>query len=157
MPDSLTHADSILINATPEQVFAVVSDVTRTGEWSPVCEACWWDEGDGPRPGAFFTGRNVTPDRTWETRCEVTVCEAGRAFGWGVTEGNVFWTYTMRPVGSSTELTESWEFTAKGQAFFAQRFGADAAAEVEKRRQAAQEGIPVTLRAMKRIIEESDD
>ena len=24
----------------------MVSDVTRMGEWSPVCKACWWDEGD---------------------------------------------------------------------------------------------------------------
>lgn len=50
-------------------------------------------------------------------------------------------------------LTESWEFTPAGQAFFVQRYGADAPAEVAAREQAAHEGIPATLAAMKRIIE----
>ena len=31
------------------------------GEWSPICRACWWDEGGGPQVGAWFTGRNETP------------------------------------------------------------------------------------------------
>jgi len=153
VPEPLTYAESILIAASPGEVYAVVSDVTRTGEWSPVCRDCWWDEGDGPRVGSFFTGRNVTADRTWETRCEVIAAEEGRAFGWSVTEGNVHWVYSMEPVEAGTELTESWEFTVKGQEFFAERFGADAPAEIEKRRRAALAGIPATLAAMKAVIE----
>jgi ribosome-associated toxin RatA of RatAB toxin-antitoxin module len=152
---SLTYSDSILIAAPPEEVYAVVSDVTRTGEWSPICSECWWDEGNGPRVGSFFTGRNVTPDRTWETRCEVVVADEGTAFGWSVTDGNVHWVYAMKSVDGGTELTESWEFTPKGQAFFAQRFGDDAPTEIAKREQAARAGIPATLSAMKRVIEES--
>ena len=53
----------------------MVSDVTRMGEWSPVCKACWWDDGDSPRVGAWFTGRNELPERTWETRSEVVAAE----------------------------------------------------------------------------------
>ena len=34
---ALTHRESILVTATPEAVYDLVSDVTRTGEWSPVC------------------------------------------------------------------------------------------------------------------------
>ncbi|MBP1326870.1 hypothetical protein JOF28_002102 [Leucobacter exalbidus] len=151
---SLTHSESIVISASPDEVYAVVSDVTRTGEWSPVCNACWWDKGDGPRIGAFFTGRNVTPERTWETRSEVVIAEPGKAFGWSVAEGRVLWTYSMQPVPAGTELTESWEFTPTGQAFFAQKMGERAPAEIESRRQAALSGIPVTLAAIKRIIEQ---
>ena len=58
----------------------MVSDVTRIGEWSPVCKACWWDEGSAAHVGDWFTGRNVLPDRTWETRSEVIVAERGREF-----------------------------------------------------------------------------
>ena len=47
------------------------------GEWSPICRACWWDEGAGPEAGAWFTGRNETPERTWETRCQVVAADAG--------------------------------------------------------------------------------
>lgn len=35
--ESLTHAASIHIPAPPSVVYAAISDVTRTGEWSPVC------------------------------------------------------------------------------------------------------------------------
>jgi hypothetical protein len=153
MTASLTFSDSLHIDATPDDVYAIVADVTRTGEWSPVCRECWWDEGDGPRLGAHFTGRNVIPDRTWETRCEVIAADEGCRFGWSVNGGSVIWLYTMEPVEDGTTLTESWEFTPAGQAFFAQRFGADAPAEVAAREKAAHEGIPATLAAMKRIIE----
>ena len=30
----------------------MIADVTRMGGWSPMCKACWWNEGDGPRVGA---------------------------------------------------------------------------------------------------------
>lgn len=153
MTESLTYAESIVIEAKPEEVYAAVSDVTRTGEWSPICRECWWDEGDGPHVGAHFTGRNQTGDRTWETRSEVVVAEVGRAFGWSVNDGKVLWTYTMAPVAAGTELTESWEFTPLGQAFFAERYGADAAAEIRTRTEHAHQGIPATLAAIKRVVE----
>ena len=103
--------------------------------------------------GAFFTGRNVTETRTWETRCEVIAAEEGREFGWSVNDGNVHWTYSMAEGEGGTELTESWVFTSKGQAFFEQRFGENAAREVAVRTTAAHEGIPITLAAIKAVIE----
>lgn len=130
MASSLTYSESIRINAAPETVYALVSDVTRTGEWSPVCKECWWDEGDGPRVGVVFTGRNVTP-------------------------GRVFWTYRMEEVNGGTELTETWEFPPAGQQFFDEKYGEDAAAQVASREAAARSGIPTTLAAIKRIIEQS--
>ena len=153
MTASLTFSDSIHISATPDDVYPIVADVMRTGEWSPVCRECRWDEGDGPWVGAHFTGRNVTSDRTWETRCDVIAADEGRRFGWSVSGGNVIWLYTMEAAEGGTRLTESWEFTPAGQAFFTQRFGADAPAEIAAREKAAHEGIPATLAAMKKIIE----
>lgn len=155
MTDSLRFSDSIHVEATPEDVYATVSDVTRTGEWSPICRECWWDEGDGPRAGAHFTGRNVTGDRTWETRSEVTSAVEGVEFSWSVSGGKVKWSYTMRPVGTGTELTESWEFTPAGQAFFVEKYGDQAPAEIAARTRAAHEGIPATLAALKGILEAS--
>ncbi len=64
----------------------MLADVTRMGEWSPVCTACWWDEGDGPHVGAKFTGRNERPERTWETRSEVVTADRGGEFAWVVGE-----------------------------------------------------------------------
>ena len=67
----LTHSGSLVISAAPEDLYDMVADVTRMGEWSPICKSCWWDEGAGPQVGAWFTGRNELPERTWETRSEV--------------------------------------------------------------------------------------
>ena len=44
------HQESIRVEASAEAVYDLVSDITRTGEWSPVCVSCWWDdERHGPR------------------------------------------------------------------------------------------------------------
>ena len=47
------------INASPETVFAMVSDLTRMGEWSPENQGGQWVKGaTGPAVGAQFKGRN---------------------------------------------------------------------------------------------------
>jgi hypothetical protein len=151
----LQMSESIFIAASPEQVYALVSDVTRTGEWSPICKACWWDEGDGPEVGAWFTGRNETPERTWETRSQVVAATPGRSFAWQVNGDLVYWAYTMKPRDGGTLLTESWKVLPAGIAAFRERFGEQAEAELEARRLAAETGIPATLAAIKAIAEAS--
>lgn len=153
MTDALTLSGSILIAATPDEVYAVVSDVTRTGEWSPICRECWWDEGDGPRVGSRFTGRNVTPERTWETRSEVIAAEPGRHFAWSVADGVVTWGYRIEASGDGSRLTEYWEFTGAGQERFVERYGDDAPRQVADRHDAARSGIPATLAAIKDVVE----
>jgi len=148
-----THADSVLVHATPEEVYAVVSDVTRTGEWSPTCQECRWDEGAGPEVGAWFTGRNVTSARTWETRSQVVAAKPGREFAWLVGQGYVRWGYTMEPADAGTLLTESWEFLPAGQAYFHERFGEHAQEQIEERTRSAHRDIPATLAAIKRVVE----
>lgn len=137
----------------PDELYAMVSDVTRMGEWSPICKACWWDEGQGPEVGAWFTGRNELPERTWETRSQVVAADPGRKFAWEVNDGWVYWGYTFEPEGEGTRLTESWEFLAKGIEGFRERFGDAADAEIAKRSDAARDGIPATLAAIKKAAE----
>jgi hypothetical protein len=149
----LKLSDSISVAVPPDKLYALVSDVTRMGEWSPICKACWWDEGAGPQVGAWFTGRNQTPERTWETRSQVVAADPGREFAWEVNNGWVHWGYTFEPDDEGTRLTETWEFLPAGIAGFQERFGADAEAEIDKRHDAARSGIPATLAAIKRAAE----
>jgi hypothetical protein len=151
--DSLTHSGSIVVRSSPEALYDLVSDVTRTGEWSPVCTACWWDEGQSASVGAWFTGRNEVPGRTWETRSQVVAAERGREFAFLVGGRLVRWGFTFAPVEGGTELTESWEFLPAGQELFAERYGEDAQRQIEDRTRAAHEGIPATLAAIQRIAE----
>lgn len=146
-------SESIHVAADPDELYAMVSDVTRMGEWSPICRACWWDEGDGPRVGAWFTGRNETPSRTWETRSQVVAADPGREFAWEVNNGWVYWGYTFEPADGGTTLTEHWELRPKGIAGFRERYGDQADAQIAERREAARTGIPATLAAIKKAAE----
>ncbi|CAN3130377.1 Polyketide cyclase [Mycobacterium sp. smrl_JER01] len=146
-------SESIVVAVPADQLYALVTDITRTGEWSPICKACWWDEGAGPRVGAWFTGRNETPERTWETRCQVVVADPGRRFAWEVNDGWVYWGYEFTAQRDGTRLTESWELRPKGVAGFRERYGAAADSEIAARSAAARSGIPATLAAIKRVAE----
>jgi Polyketide cyclase / dehydrase and lipid transport len=150
---SLRYSESIVIARPPEAVYDMVSDVTRMGEWSPVCKACWWDEGQGPRPGAWFTGRNELPERTWETRSLVEKADRGREFAFLVGGSWVRWGYTFTAVDGGTLLTESWEFLPDGIAGFHDRYGEDAQAQIADRAEKARNGIPITLAAIKKAAE----
>ncbi|WP_141013041.1 SRPBCC family protein [Nocardioides sambongensis] len=155
MTDIRSHQESITVQATPEDLYALVSDITRTGEWSPVCTACWWDDdAEAGHVGAWFTGHNELPGRTWETRSEVVTAEPGREFAWKVGGRLVRWGFTLDPAEAGmTTLTESWEFLPDGIAFFEEKFGDDAPAQIADRTQQALDGIPRTLAAIKRIAE----
>jgi polyketide cyclase/dehydrase/lipid transport protein len=106
----LTHADSIVITRSPADLYDMVSDVTRMGEWSPVCKACWWDDGQGPSVGAWFTGRNELAGRDpWETRSQVVAAVPGKEFAFVVGGAWTRWGYTFTPAADGTLVTESWE------------------------------------------------
>ncbi|WP_148612945.1 SRPBCC family protein [Nocardioides rubriscoriae] len=151
-----SHQESIKVDASAEALYDLVSDITRTGEWSPVCTSCWWDdEATAGRVGAWFTGRNELPHRTWETR-SVVAAEHGREFAWIVGGGFVRWGFALVPAQTGTKLIESWEFLPAGIAMFEEKFGDDAVAEIADRTQQALDGIPTTLAAIKRIAEAPD-
>ena len=150
---SLSYSESIVVARSPEDLYDMVSDVTRMGEWSPVCTACWWDDGQGARPGAWFTGRNELPERTWETRSEVVAADPGQEFAFVVGGSWVRWGFTFAPVDGGTQVTESWEFLPDGIARFHNRFGSDAPAQIADRALAARDGIPATLAALKKAAE----
>ncbi len=149
----LTYSESIVVSRPAAELYDMVADVTRTGEWSPVCRACWWDERARPEVGAWFTGRNEVPGRTWETRSQVLVADRGKEWAFAVGGSSVRWSYTFAPVAGGTEVTESWEFLPDGLARFDERYGDDAAAQVQDRADAAHRGIPATLAAIKAAAE----
>ena len=150
----LEFSDSVTVALAPDEVYALVSDVTRIGEWSPVCKACWWDDPDaGAVVGAWFTGRNVLPDRTWETRSQVVAAEPGREFAWEVNNGWVRWGFSIEPAPAGSRLTQHWRFRPKGIAGFGERFGDDADAQIAERSRLALSGIPETLAAIKSTAE----
>lgn len=149
-----SHSESLSIHASPQQVWDVVTQIERTGEWSPVCRAAWWKEpADGPEVGAWFHGRNEDGGQVWETESLVVAAEEPVEFTWVVMGNAVRWSYSLAPEGDGTILTESWAVQSEGFALFSEMFGIEAVPELEWRRDAALSGITDTLRSIKRIVE----
>lgn len=107
-------AVTVHMAAPPERVWALVSDVTRIGRYSPeTFEAEWLDGATGPAVGARFRGhvrRNGRGPVYWTT-CTVLESEPGRRFTFGVGDPahplNV-WSYRLDPVDGATDVTESF-------------------------------------------------
>jgi len=115
--DRMRDSVTVHMAAPPDKVWDLVSDVTKIGRYSPeTFEAEWLDGATGPAVGAKFRGhvkRNGRGPVYW-TKCEVTACEPGRKFAFGVlTGGRVLnvWSYTLDPAGDGTDVTESFELT----------------------------------------------
>ena len=154
------HSDSITISRPPEDVYAIVSDVTRMGEVSPVCRSGAWDDPDERgKKGAWFTGHNAIGEFTWDTHCKVVAAEPGREFTF-INHGPngdaelVRWGYTFEPEGNSTKVTESWQVLPAYPDFvMAGDPKLDVKARVEGMAQMAQDGIKDTLANLKRVAE----
>lgn len=98
-----------VIEAPPEVVYDLLSDVTRMGVFSPENTGGeWLDGATGPAVGARFRGRNRLGSLTWSTKPTVTVAEPGRRFGFEVPgRSTSTWTYTFDPLPEGVRVTES--------------------------------------------------
>ncbi len=105
------------IEAGAEQLYGMVSDLPRIGEWSPECESVTW-EGDvtAPVAGTTFVGHNaVGPGRRirYTRHGRVLVADPGREFAFITDEGgreSTAWRYRFESVADGrTRVTESYE------------------------------------------------
>jgi uncharacterized protein YndB with AHSA1/START domain len=105
---------TVVVHAPPEQVWALVTDISRTGEWSPEnTGGAWLDGATRPAVGARFKGSNRRGKSRWSTTCRVTVADPPREFTFQTgREGKpeTVWRYLLEPAGAGdTKLTESFE------------------------------------------------
>jgi uncharacterized protein YndB with AHSA1/START domain len=110
-PKSEPVVVSRAIAASSMQVWSMVADVTRMGEWSPENESCVWAKGSsGPTVGARFIGSNRNGKKSWKTSCVITQCEPGRVFRFDVQVGPLNlaqWTYEFLATDQGCVVTES--------------------------------------------------
>jgi hypothetical protein len=112
MGDEQRVSGSITVAARPDEVYALVSDLPRMGEWSPENTGGRWVGGaTGPAPGARFRGTNRNGRRRWATVVTVTEATPPTRFAFRLLVGRkpvVEWAYDIRPTDGGCELTETW-------------------------------------------------
>jgi len=106
----------IAVNAAPEQLYDLVADLPRMGEWSPECTSVEWTNGScDPVEGATFVGHNRGGPRKlmrWSREGRILAAERGREFRFVTEEGgreSTEWCYRFEAVESGTRVSESYQ------------------------------------------------
>ena len=98
------------IAASPEAVYAAISDVTRMGEWSEECHTCEWHDGfDGPAVGAEFDGHNRNGEHEWTSQGKVIEADPGRSFAFECSMLDFHfstWGYRIEATDGGSRVTE---------------------------------------------------
>ncbi len=118
MPAPLIE-DSIEIQATPERVWSIVSDLRKMGEWSPQVRKVFVRDPIGVGTTAVSINRPNWRTRlrgvgrvvmwwsqVWPTRSKVVAFEVNTTIAFRVLDNNTVWSYQIEPAGDGVRLTE---------------------------------------------------
>ena len=115
----VTVSGSVVIMRPAGELYGMVADVTRMGEWSPENRgAVLSGAASVPEVGTVFDGANTRGRVSWSTRCTVTRAVPGREFAFRVhaiggthrkVPGRIAtWRYTLQEHDGGTLVTETW-------------------------------------------------
>jgi nitroreductase len=104
-------AVEIDIAAPPERVWEFASDINISARFSDEFQGADWIDGDGPREGASFIGRNerTEADRVWQTTSYVAACDPPRVFAWhvnGPDRTTAQWRFELERIPGGTRLSQ---------------------------------------------------
>lgn len=97
---------SIDIDAPPNEVWDVVSDLKRMGEWSPQCRKMFI-LGREVKKGTRTLNINHAGKLHWPTNAKVIEFEPNKKIAFRIVENRTVWTYELEPTATGTTLTES--------------------------------------------------
>ncbi|HEX7321502.1 MAG TPA: SRPBCC family protein [Mycobacterium sp.] len=105
---------TVTINASPEAVYALITDLSALAECAEENVRMKWHRGaSAAQPGAVFTGHNRSGWHRWSTACTVTDAEPGRLFAFDVRLMVIpvaRWAYQISAADGGCQVTEStWD------------------------------------------------
>ncbi|MFF4448379.1 SRPBCC family protein [Streptomyces sp. NPDC001502] len=116
--------ERIVVDAAPEDVHRVVSDLRNMGRWSPECRRVWVPR-PPDRPGSRFVGLNRRGPFVWFTVGRITAlrtpAQAPDGTGEFTFDVGIFglpiarWGYRFEPEGERTRVTETWQDLRTGR------------------------------------------
>lgn len=105
----------VTVDADAEAVWRVVSDVTRTGEWSHECGSVRWLGGASAAvPGARFRGTNRAGLWRWSRTSEIVTVDEPREIVWRTVPTLFFpdstqWRIEVAAGAEGTRIVQSFE------------------------------------------------
>lgn len=112
-PAATTGSATVRVEASPESVFAHLTDLSLLPELSPENVRCEFLDGATELGlGVRFRGHNRAGDYEWHADCVVTVFDPPRAFAYEVPPGfehATTWSYRIEPDGSGSMVTEQFD------------------------------------------------
>lgn len=144
------------IAAPAEAVWALVSDLTRMGEWSPETIKVEWTGGStGPSVGATFKGTNKLGPRRWSTNGRIVTANPPNELAWDVKVLGLDvarWTYRIESTGEfSCTVTETFQDQRGGIV----KVLGNVVSGVKDRGEHNAKGMEATLAALKKAAEPS--
>lgn len=113
---------SVEIEASPESVYAILTDLSRISELSPECYKSEWEDGaTGPTVGAKFRGYNRNGGNEWDVGCVVVAATPGEEWAFEVPADdgrNTVWRYEIESTASGCRVTESFDSPILDGEFF---------------------------------------
>lgn len=105
---SKTLEAAIDIDAAPNVVWSIVSDLERMSQWSPQCIKMKVFGGQ-VREGTRTMNLNRKGLLVWPTSAKVVTFEPGRELAFRVSENKTIWSYTLTSTAGGTRLVEKRE------------------------------------------------
>lgn len=143
--EAVTHID-----ATPERVWAVLSDLTRMGEFSPQCRKVIARK--PVQAGTRTLNINRNGWMWWPTSAKVVEFKPNERIAFQILENRMVWSYTLIPQGDGTRVVhrrEAPDGTTKLSRFLIDRgFGGE-----EKFERVLVKGMNKTLARAKDAVE----
>ncbi|MFD5074446.1 SRPBCC family protein [Streptomyces sp. NPDC058371] len=168
---------SVAVDAPADQVYGMVSDITRMGEWSPECLGGKWTSGTPGQEGARFHGFNREGEAEWTSQSEVVTAVSPREFEFtvmafcpgqpdentqwvtGSQPGDMTWSFRVEENGSGCVLTQTHTMKLVGPFYRLLLEGveeSERSENVQNRKEHLQHSMESTLAKLKSVAEQGN-
>ncbi len=141
------------IDASPEQVWAHLTDFSRMPEWSPELVKMVPITRGGLRVGQWYLGINRRKAVVWPTRSVLAVVDPRRCVAWDTPSSGARWVWELAPAGKSTHVVHRRPvpraLTRQSRAFARAFLGGDGHTDE------LEEGMARTVARLKAAVEQS--
>ncbi|MGX9792676.1 SRPBCC family protein [Mycobacterium sp. MMS18-G62] len=142
---------SVDIDASPDSVWSVISDLKRMPEWSPQCR--WMRVLGTLREGAYTINMNRQGHKFWPTASKVDRYEPGRAIAFRTLTNDSVWLFEITATETGSKLIERRLVPQDGTSWFSKTIVAHILGGEDSFDDEMLDGMKTTLAKIKAAVE----